>query len=168
MRGFSLVEVMVALAILAIVLVVGIGSFDLGKKDRESWERQIDDAYALIHGMERIRREIEVGRLVVFPLPDSATAAQREYLVLVDPVGRVVVYGVVDGDLVAQTIGEASTTYPKRVIIPRVDRILFHNREDVLAVRFQVFMGGMSLVSTVRAANALDRGSLDFAQTYGI
>ncbi|MBI4863103.1 MAG: hypothetical protein HY815_22985, partial [Candidatus Riflebacteria bacterium] len=132
-------------------------------------QMQVDDIYAVVNGMELLRRELEVCRQVTHPKASNTSSGRREFLVTVDAGGQVVVYAVVKGNLVAQTMAVASSSpVPDRIVIPRVDRIVFHHRSDVHAVRLQVFMGGVSLVATVRSINDLAPTSFDFDDTYGI
>jgi prepilin-type N-terminal cleavage/methylation domain-containing protein len=164
-RGFTLIEGLVALAVLAVVLVVGFVTFSLGKRDRASWESRVDDVYAVISGLERLRREIETSRLIAAPVQSNSDDDQREFLATVDAAGRSVVYSVQGGALVAETMGASG---PPRVLIPRTDRIVFSFRADCAAVRFQVWHGGLSLVGTVRAQNDLEPASCQFGDTYGL
>jgi prepilin-type N-terminal cleavage/methylation domain-containing protein len=163
--GFTLLEGLVALAVLAVVLVVSFVTFSLGKKDRATWESRVDDVYAVISGLERLRREIETARFVAAPVQSFAEAEHREFLVTVDAAGRPVVYSVQAGALVAETMGG---TGAPRVLIPRTDRIVFSFRADCAAVRFQVWHGGLSLVGTVAAQNDLLPASFAFGDTYGL
>lgn len=164
-RGFTLIEGLVALSVLAIVLVVSFVTFSLGKKDRANWEHRIDDVYAVITGLERLRREIETARYIAAPVQSFAESEHREFLITVDAAGRSVVYSVQGGALVAETMGIAAAP---RVMIPRTDRIVFSYRADCAAVRFQVWHGGLSLVGTVAAQNDLLPASFAFGDTYGL
>lgn len=162
-NAFTLLEGLVALTILSVVLVVGVTTFSLGRRDRAGWGDRVDDVYALIQGMERLRREVEVSRLVAAPALSFDEDDMREFLVTVDAAGRPVVYSVDGGALVAESPGERP-----RVVLPRLDRVIFSFRPDCRAVRFQVFLGGLSLVGTVRAANDLAPASFRFGDTYGL
>lgn len=162
-RGFTLLEGLVALSVLSVVLVVAVVTFSLGKRDRATWSERVDDVYALIQGMERLKREIEVSRLVAAPAESFDDRQMREFLVTVDSGGRPVVYSVDGGALVAESPGE-----PLRTVLPRLDRIIFSLRPDCRAVRFEVFLGGLSLVGTVKAANDLEPASLRFGDIYGL
>jgi prepilin-type N-terminal cleavage/methylation domain-containing protein len=162
-RAFTLLEGLVALSILSVVLVVSVVTFSLGKRDRAGWGDRVDDVYALIQGMERMRREIEVSRLVAAPIESFEDDDQREFLVTIDATGRPVVYSVDGGTLVAESPGE-----PKRVVLPRLDRVIFSLRPDCASVRFQVFLGGLSLTASVPASNDLAADSFRFGDTYGL
>lgn len=162
-------ETMVALSILSVVLVVALGASSLARRERAGWEERIDLVYEIIHGLEKLRRELEASRGVVFPAASNGAAGRREHLAVLDATGRVVVYSVVGGDLVAETMGPAGQATPsRRTLMPATDRVIFHHRTDTLAVRFQVFKGGLTLVGTVRPASDLDASAFDFDDTYGL
>ncbi len=165
-RAFTLVEGLVALSVMAVVLVVAFVTFHFGKKDRATWETKLDDVYMVLGGMERMRREIEVARVVAAPALSNATAAQREFLITVDAAGQVVVYSVKAGALIAETFGPRPVE--PRTLIPRIDRIVFSFRSDNEAVRFQLFLGGLTLICTAQPANDLKPVSMQFGDTYGL
>lgn len=164
--GFTLVEGAVAVALMAVVLVVSAVTFGLGKSDRATWETRLDDIYMVLNGIERMRREIEVARVVGAPVLSNAVGDHREYLSMVDAQGRVVVYSVVAGQLVAETF--STQPVETRVIIPRIDRIIFSFRTDNESVRFQLFLGGLTMICTAQPANDLKPASMQFGDTYGL
>jgi prepilin-type N-terminal cleavage/methylation domain-containing protein len=169
-RAFSLVETMVGLTVLSVVLVLALAASSLARRERETWEDRIDVVYELIHGLERLRRELEASRGVVFPPASDGPAGLREHIAVLDATGRLVVYSVVGSDLVAETLGPAGpgAGAARRVVMPATDRVIFHHRTDTLAVRFQVFKGGMTLVGTARPAGELAPAVFDFDDTYGL
>lgn len=165
-RGFTLVETAVVVAITGVVMAVAAITMGLGRSDRATWETRLDDVYMVLNGLERMRREIEVARVVAAPLLSNTPAAQREYLCTVDAAGRVVVYSVVSGQLVAESFG--TQPVQTRVLIPRIDRAVFSFREDNESVRFQLFLGGLTMICTAQPANDLKPESMQFGDTYGL
>lgn len=165
-RGFTLVEGAVAVALMAVVLVASAVTLGLGRSDRATWETRLDDIYMVLNGLERMRREIEVARVVGAPVLSNRPQEHREYLSVVDAAGRVVVYSVVAGQLVAETFG--TQPVETRVIIPRIDRVVFSFREDNESIRFQLFLGGVTMICTAQPANDLQPASMSFGDTYGL
>lgn len=165
-RGFTLIEGAVAVTIMSVVLVVAVVTFGLGRSDRATWDTRLDDIYMVLNGIERMRREIEVSRLVAAPVLSRAASEHREYLCTVDAAGRVVVYSVVAGQLVAETF--STQPVETRVLISRMDRIIFSLRKDNESVRFQLFLGGLTMICTAQPANDLKPASMQFGDTYGL
>lgn len=165
-RGLTLVEGAVAVALMGVVLVTSAVTLGLGRSDRATWETRLDDVYMVLNGLERMRRELEVARVVGAPVLSNAVNEHREYCCVVDAAGRVVVYSVVAGQLVAETFGPQPVE--TRVIIPRMDRVVFSFRADNESVRFQLFLGGVTMICTAQPANDLEPASMSFGDVYGL
>lgn len=165
-KGFTLVEGAVAVALMSVVLVTAAVTLGLGRSERATWDARLDDIYMVLNGLERLRREIELARVIAAPVLTLKPADDREYLCTVDSAGHVVVYSVVAGQLVAESLGPRPVE--TRVIIPRIDRAVFSFREDNEAVRFQLFLGGITMICTAQPANDLKPASMQFGDTYGL
>lgn len=165
--GFSLGEITVAMGILVIIFAVGMSNWLLAGAHSSRLESQVDDVASLVDGLHRLRLELLHSRGVLHPLKIRRSEAVRHQLVYWDSQCRLSAVGVVGTDLVVDRLGPGAKDFPNReILIKGVHAVVFDNRRDIEAIRYQVFFDVASTVQTVRPVNDMEDASFAFLETY--